>query len=80
MDVFYISSSFYSVSSCTLRFAKALEMHDFPGPEELDGIADIRVIGKAENIVVGNASLLLCYNRGRTTKWGPNVFKRYPDC
>ena len=47
LDVFYVSSSFYSVSSCTLRFAKSLEVDNLPFPEELDGIVDIGIVGKA---------------------------------
>ena len=60
LDVFYVSSSFHSVSSCTLCFAETLEVHDLTRTQELDDIADVRIIGKAENIVVGHARLLLC--------------------
>lgn len=60
LDVFYVSSSFHLVPSCTLRFAEALEVHDLTRTQELDDIADVRIIGKAENVVVGHARLLLC--------------------
>ena len=49
------------------RLTEALEVHDLPGPEELDGVADVRVVGKAENVVVGNAGFLLCCDGVRTT-------------
>lgn len=49
------------------RLAEALEVHDLPGTQEADGIADVRVIGKAENVVIGNAGLLLCCDGVRTT-------------
>lgn len=41
-------------------FAKPLKMHDFPLSEELDGIPYIGVIGKAQDIVISCACLLLC--------------------
>jgi len=47
LDAFYVSSSFHSVSSCTLCFAKSLEVDNLPFPEELDGIVDIGIVGKA---------------------------------
>ena len=46
---------------------EALEVDHFPGPQEADGVVDIRVIGQAENVVVGNARLLLCCDLVRTT-------------
>ena len=67
LDVFYVSSSFHPVSSCTLRFAEALEVDDLPGTQELDGIVDVRIIGQAQNVVVGQARLLFCCNHIRTT-------------
>lgn len=67
MDVFYVSNSFHSVSSCTLRFAEALEMHDLPGPQELDDVVDVRVVGQAQDVVIGDPGLLLCGNHIRTT-------------
>ena len=79
MDVFYVSSSFHLVPSCTLRFSEALEVHDLPGPEELDGVADVRIVGKAENVVVGNAGLLLCCAFVRTTQQKSSAIKFCPE-
>ena len=47
--------------------AEALEMDDLPGTQELDDVVDVRVIGKPQNVVVGDAGLLLCCDRVRTT-------------
>ena len=33
-------------------------MDDLPGTQELDGIVDVRIIGQAQNVVVGQARLL----------------------
>ena len=33
-------------------------MDDLPGTQELDGIIDVRIIGQAQNVVVGQARLL----------------------
>ena len=49
-------------------FGKALIMHQLTLTKELDGILDIGVIHQAEDIVVGNASLLLCYYHVFATK------------
>ena len=43
------------------RFAETLEMDDFPFPQELDHIIYIRIIGQAEDIVIGDSGLLLWY-------------------
>lgn len=67
MDVFYVSSSFHLVPSCTLRFTEALEVHDLTRTQELDDIADVRIIGKAQDIVVRHARLLLCCDDIKTT-------------
>ena len=40
-------------------FAEALEVDDFAGAQELDGIVDVRVVGQAQDVVVGDAGLLL---------------------
>lgn len=79
MNVFYVSSSFHSVSSCTLRFAETLEVHDLTGTQELDDVIDIRVIGKTENVVIGNAGLLLCCDGIRTTQQKSSAFKFCPE-
>lgn len=39
--------------------AEALEVHDLPLPQELDGIPHVRVVGKAQDVVIGHAGLLL---------------------
>ena len=41
-------------------FAETLEVDDFPLSQETDDIVDVRVVGKAEDIVVGEAGFLLC--------------------
>ena len=43
-------------------FAKTLEMDNFTFAQEADDIVDIRIIGEAENVVVGESGLLFCYN------------------
>lgn len=40
-------------------FSEALEVDNLPLPEELDGIIDIRVIRKPQDVVIGDPSLLL---------------------
>ena len=40
--------------------AEALEMHHFPGPQELDDVVDVRIIAEPQDVVVGGAGLLLC--------------------
>lgn len=49
--------------------AEALEVDDFPGPKEFDGVADVRVIGEAENVVIGYTGFLLWCNHESAT-WG----------
>ena len=41
------------------RLAEALEVDNLPLPKELDHIIHIRVIGKPQNIVIGDSCLLL---------------------
>ena len=60
LDVFYVSSSFHLVPSCTLCFTETLEVHDLTGTQELDDVADVRIVGDAQDVVVGHAGLLLC--------------------
>lgn len=48
-------------------FAKALEMHDFPRPQELDDVVDVRIVGQTQDVVIGDPGLLLCCNHIRTT-------------
>ena len=47
--------------------AEALEVDDFPGPQELDDIVDIRIIAQTKDVIVCRAGLLLCCDRVRTT-------------
>ena len=35
-------------------------MHDLSGPQELNRLCHIRVIGKAQDVVIAQAGLLLC--------------------
>ena len=49
------------------RFAKTLEMDDLPFPQKPDDVVHIRVIGQAEDVVVGKAGFLLCCDLARTT-------------
>ena len=67
LDVFYVSSSFHPVSSCTLCFAEALEVHDLARTQELDDVVDVGIVGKAQDVIVGHARLLLCCAFVRTT-------------
>lgn len=48
-------------------FAKPLEVHHFSLAQESDGIADLRVLDQAEDVVIGGAGFLLCCNHVRTT-------------
>lgn len=48
-------------------FAETLEVDDFPLSQETDDIVDVRVVGKAEDIVVGEAGFLLWCDLVRTT-------------
>ena len=45
-----------------------LVMHDLPLTQELDGIPHVGIIHQAENVIVGDASLLLCYYHVFATK------------
>ena len=47
--------------------AKALEMDDFALTQEADDVVDIRIVGEAENVVVGESGLLLCCDLVKTT-------------
>lgn len=63
VDVFFVQPVLHQ----TQPFAEALEVDDFPSTQEFDDVVDIRVIGKPQNVVVGDAGLLLCCDRVRTT-------------
>lgn len=41
-------------------FAEALEMDDFPLPQEADHIAHVGVVGQTEDVIIGEAGFLLC--------------------
>ena len=55
----FVSSSVWPFPSCTLCFAEALEMNDFPGPQEFDDIIDVRIVAETQNVVVGDTCFLL---------------------
>ena len=76
LDVFYVSSSFHSVSSCTLCFTEALEVYDLARTQEFDDITHVRIVGKAQDIVVRHARFLLCCDFVRTTF----VFQQIQPC
>lgn len=63
IDVFLIHFVFCE----TQTLAESLEVNDFPRPQELDGIIDIRVVGETEDIVIGDAGLLFWCDCVRTT-------------
>ena len=47
---------------------ETLVMHDLSRAQVLDDVAHVRVITQAKNVVVGHASLLLCYYHVFATK------------
>ncbi len=57
----------FFTTSCTLPIAKPLEMDDFSLPQEADDVVHVRVIGQAQNVVVGDAGFLLWCDLVRTT-------------
>ena len=63
VDVFFVQPVLDQPQS----FAEALEVDDFPGTQEFNDVVDIRIVGEPQNIVVGDAGLLLCCDRVRTT-------------
>ena len=48
--------------------AEALVVNDLAGAEEFDRVADVGIVRKAQDVVVGSASLLLCYYHVFATK------------
>ena len=48
------------------RIAEALEVVDLSLAEELDGVADVGIVDEAEDVIVGDARLLLWCNHIRT--------------
>lgn len=41
-----------------VRIAEALVVYDLPRPQELDGLDDIRVVGKAQDVVIAQPGFL----------------------
>lgn len=56
VDIFRVHFFFTELQA----FAEPLEVHDLPFPEEADRVVHVRIVGEAEDIVVGQASLLFC--------------------
>ena len=50
----------------THRLAEALEVNDLPLTQEADDVVYIWVVGKAQNVVIGEAGFLFCCNGVRT--------------
>ena len=48
-------------------FAEALEVNDLPLPQKADDVVHVRVVGQAEDVVIGQAGLLLWGDFVRTT-------------
>lgn len=48
-------------------FSEPLEVHDLALPQVADGIADIRILDDAQDVVVGAAGLLLWRDLVKTT-------------
>lgn len=46
--------------------AKPLEVHDLPLPQEADDVVDVRIVGKTQNVVIGEAGFLFCRDGVRT--------------
>ena len=44
-----------------------LPQHDLPLPQKADDIVYVRIVGKAQNVVIGEAGLLFCCDGARTT-------------
>lgn len=49
------------------RVAETLEVRDFPCAQEAYRVAHVRVVGEAEDVVVGQTRLLLCCNLVKLT-------------
>ena len=56
IDVFLV----HFILGQSQTFAKPLEVDDLSGPEKFDDIVYIRIIGEAQDIIIGDSSLLLC--------------------
>ena len=49
-------------------FSESLEMDNFPLPQKTDGVADLRILDKAEDVVIGGTGFLFWYNCVFSTK------------
>ena len=55
------------IPSCTLCFAKALEVDDLPLPQEADDVVHVRIIAETQDVIVCDAGLLFwCDSVGTT--------------
>ena len=50
------------------RLTEALEVNNFPFPQELDHVVHIRIVGKPQNVVIGNPCLLFWHAQSFATK------------
>ena len=63
VDIFFVQPL-----SCEAKpLAETLKMDDLSCTQEFDDVAYVRVVGKAQDIVIGHARFLLCCDRVRTT-------------
>ena len=63
VDIFLVQAVFGEAQA----FAEALEVYDLARTQEFDDITHVRIVGKAQDIVVRHARFLLCCDRVRTT-------------
>ena len=63
VDIFLVHALLRQAQS----LAEALEVDNLPLPQEADHVIHIRIVGQAENVVVGEAGLLLWCDLVRTT-------------
>ena len=49
--------------------AKPLEMNDFPFPKEFDHVVYVRIVGQAQNVIVGYSCFLLWHGKIIATKY-----------
>lgn len=76
IDILLIESLFGQLNG----FAEPLEVHDFPLPQKADHVIHIRIIGQAEDIVVGEARFLLWCDLVRTTFFVDGIGFLYVVC
>lgn len=63
VHVLFVQPVFYQ----TQPLAEALEVDDFAGTKETDGVRNVRIIAHSKNIVIGKACFLLCCDGAGTT-------------